>query len=173
LIHILEPSIIVRNIEVTDTCTSGDACATDSSTFERLQRVVNSCERVYHRTLKELEVARAHSLRTPQADPEPSPAPPTPRKTTPKPPDRTQAAPSAKPDSSANPAETQPSTVDWDPKAAGSRKKTTQFSGNRNPPQSSDTTRLPLGYVGQASWPVRRSGAKIRACPKRKKPHAN
>jgi len=32
--------IIVKNIEVTSTCTSGDAFATDSSTFERLQRVV-------------------------------------------------------------------------------------------------------------------------------------
>jgi len=39
--------------------TFGDAFAT----FERLQRVVNSCERVYHRAHKELETARAHGLR--------------------------------------------------------------------------------------------------------------
>ena len=69
-------TFIVKNIEVTLTCTSGDAFATDSSTFERLQRIVNSCERVYHRTLKELEVARANSLRTPEAAPEPAAAPP-------------------------------------------------------------------------------------------------
>jgi hypothetical protein len=69
-------TFIVKNIDTTDTCTSGDAFATDSSTFERLQRIVNSCERVYHRTLKELEVARANSLRTPEAAPEPAAAPP-------------------------------------------------------------------------------------------------
>jgi hypothetical protein len=65
---------IVKNIETTSTCTSGDAFATDSSTFERLQRVVNFCERVYHRTLQELQhlhaatVARAHGLRAPEPE---------------------------------------------------------------------------------------------------------
>jgi len=62
----------VKNIEVTSTCTSGDAFAIDCATFERLQRVVNSCERVYHRASQELErlqeVARAHGLRTPQPE---------------------------------------------------------------------------------------------------------
>ena len=70
---------IVKNIDTTSTCTSGDAFATDSGTFERLQRVANSCDRVYHRTLKELEVAQARRLRTPEpeAQPaaEPAPAP--------------------------------------------------------------------------------------------------
>jgi hypothetical protein len=130
---------LVRNIETSLTCTSGDAFATDSSTFERLQRVVNSCERIYHRTLRELDAARAHGLRTPQTDPEAAPASPqapqaeqskptstssasfrqnpkTPPPATPKPPDGTHAAPSAQPDPGANPAETQPSTVDGDPK---------------------------------------------------------
>src|ERR1700722_8701518 len=43
-------AFLVKNIETTSTCTSGDAFATDSATFERLQRIVNSCERIYHRT---------------------------------------------------------------------------------------------------------------------------
>jgi hypothetical protein len=69
-------TFIVKNIEVTSTCTSGDAFATDSATFERLQRVANSCERAYHRALRELElkVARGHALRTEQPEPEPKPA---------------------------------------------------------------------------------------------------
>jgi hypothetical protein len=33
-------------------CSSGDAFATATPTFERLQRVVNACERTYHRALK-------------------------------------------------------------------------------------------------------------------------
>jgi hypothetical protein len=74
---------IVKNIDTTSTCTSGDAFATDSSTFERLQRLVNSCERAWRRALKELqhlqEVARGHALRTTQPETEPgyaAPAPP-------------------------------------------------------------------------------------------------
>ena len=65
-------AFLVKNIETTITCTSGDAFATDSSTFERLQRVVNSLERAWHRALKELQrlqVARGHALRTPQPEP--------------------------------------------------------------------------------------------------------
>ena len=54
-------TFVVKNIEVTLKCTSGDAFATDSSTFERLQRVVNSCERVYHRALKELQRLQAQA----------------------------------------------------------------------------------------------------------------
>jgi hypothetical protein len=57
-------------------CSSGDAFATAAPTFERLQRVVNSCERAYHRAHKELEVARAHGLRSSQPEaPEANPAP--------------------------------------------------------------------------------------------------
>jgi hypothetical protein len=41
-------------------CTSGDAFATAAPTFERLQRVVNSCERTYHRALKELQRQQAN-----------------------------------------------------------------------------------------------------------------
>jgi hypothetical protein len=71
-------AFLVKNIETTITCTSGDAFATDSSTFERLQRVVNSLERAWHRALKELQrlqVARGHALRTPQPEAEPVPTP--------------------------------------------------------------------------------------------------
>ena len=128
-------TFLVKNIEVTLKCTSGDAFATDSSTFERLQRVANSCERIYHRALKELhrlkaeEVARAHGLRSqepesgPQSDPvvppqpeqsKPTSAPSasfrqnpqTPATGAPKPPD---APPHT-------PAETRPSPADCDPK---------------------------------------------------------
>src|ERR1700689_2644691 len=41
-------AFIVENIDRTSTCTSGDAFATGSATFERLQRAVNACERLYH-----------------------------------------------------------------------------------------------------------------------------
>ena len=71
-------TFLVKNSETTITCTSGDAFATDSSTFERLQRVVNSLERAWHRALKELQrlqVARGHALRTPQPEAEPVPTP--------------------------------------------------------------------------------------------------
>jgi hypothetical protein len=40
-------------------CSSGDAFATAAPTFERLQRTVNSCERIYHRALKELQRQQA------------------------------------------------------------------------------------------------------------------
>src|SRR6202789_808867 len=55
-------TFIVKNIEVTSICTSGDAFATDSAIFERLQRVVNSCERAYHRALKELQLKVGQAL---------------------------------------------------------------------------------------------------------------
>jgi hypothetical protein len=42
-------------------CSSGDAFATAAPTFERLQRVVNACERAYHRASKELKVGQALS----------------------------------------------------------------------------------------------------------------
>jgi hypothetical protein len=125
---------IVKNIETTSTCTSGDAFATDSATFERLQRVANSCDRVYHRTLKELEVAQARRRRTPQpeaqspaaAAPQPEQSKPastssasirqTPQTPPPAAPKPAPATPSAGPDAPATPAETQPSAVDRDPK---------------------------------------------------------
>jgi hypothetical protein len=51
--------------------TSGDALATIGPTFERLQRIVNSCERNYHRALKTLaalQVARTQAQPTPQPE---------------------------------------------------------------------------------------------------------
>jgi hypothetical protein len=66
---------IVKNLDTTTTCTSAEAFATDSATFERLQRVVGSCERVYHRAHKEFVVARAHGLGAPQPQAEPVPVP--------------------------------------------------------------------------------------------------
>ena len=70
-------AFVVKNIEVTLKCTSGDAFATDSSTFERLQRVVNSCERAYHRALRELQakVGQALSPANPAAQSLESPQP--------------------------------------------------------------------------------------------------
>ena len=64
---------IVKNIETTSTCNSGDAFATDSATFERLQRVVSFCERVYHRALKDLQHLHAATVgqALPPADPVP------------------------------------------------------------------------------------------------------
>ena len=59
-------SFLGQNMELNE-CTSGDCFATDSSAFERLQRIVTSCERSYHRALKEL-VARAHGRLTPQPE---------------------------------------------------------------------------------------------------------
>jgi len=139
-------TFIVKNIETTSTCTSGDAFATDSAIFERLQRVVNACERAYYRASHDLErlqevaqeVARAHGLRTghPEAEPAAEPAPPEPPKPeqskptsakmgsvrqnpqTPPPaaPEPPPAPSSAGPDAPANPAETQPSAVNCDPK---------------------------------------------------------
>jgi hypothetical protein len=128
-------AFIVKNIDTTSTCTSGDAFATDSGTFERLQRVVNSCERLYHRTGQELErlqLARAHGQRTPQPDSQPAPesAPPphpeqskptstssasvhpnpkTPPSAAPKP---APATPPAGPDAPATPAQNRPSASD-------------------------------------------------------------
>jgi len=46
-------------------CNSAHAFVTNSGAFERLQRIVNACERNYHRALKEL-VARGHARRSPQ-----------------------------------------------------------------------------------------------------------
>ena len=67
--HRAHDLFIVKNIDTTSTCTSGDAFATDSATFERLQRVVNFCERVYHRALKDLHAKVGQAL--PPANPDP------------------------------------------------------------------------------------------------------
>jgi hypothetical protein len=64
---------MAANTEV-PACTSGDAFATAAPTFERLQRVANSCERAYHRALKQLQVARGHALRRPPSETAPTPA---------------------------------------------------------------------------------------------------
>jgi hypothetical protein len=123
---------IVKNLDTTVTCTSGEAFATDSSTFERLQRVVNSCERVYHRALKELEVAQGHALQAaqPESEPAPAPQPEQPKPTSPSsaslrhnpktppsdapepPPAAPFAGADAGPAASTNPADTQPSASD-------------------------------------------------------------
>jgi hypothetical protein len=88
-------TFIVKNIETTSTCTSGDAFATDSGTFERLQRVANACERAYHRASHELErlqaqpkVGQALPPANPgatQSDPEPDPKPAEPAAPSPQP----------------------------------------------------------------------------------------
>jgi hypothetical protein len=79
--------------------TSGDALATIGATFERLQRIVNSCERNYHRALKTLaalQAARAQAQ--PAAQPEES-------TTTSKSPGSFRNNPATHPDAPANPAE--------------------------------------------------------------------
>jgi hypothetical protein len=114
-------TFVVKNIEVTLKCTSGDAFATDSSTFERLQRIANSCERTYHRALKELhrlQVARAHGLRTPEPEAVPTPQP---QQSTPhsakmasfstNPKTAAQPEPTPQPGAPANPAEARPSAT--------------------------------------------------------------
>jgi hypothetical protein len=46
---------LIRNIDYTITATSGGAFGADSAIFERLQRVVNACERAYHLAAHELD----------------------------------------------------------------------------------------------------------------------
>jgi hypothetical protein len=139
-------AFIVENIDRTSTCTSGDAFATGSATFECLQRVVNCCERVYHRALQELErlqeVARGHALRTPQPEAEPAPEPAAaatapqpeqskpastssasfPQKSAPPAPAASQppsAPPISQPDAPANPSEARPPTSNRGSKRQG------------------------------------------------------
>jgi hypothetical protein len=130
-------AFLAKNMEA-PACSSGDAFATASGEFERLQRIANSCDRTYHRSLKEL-VARAHGLRSPQpeAGPAPTPAAPpqpeqskttsaklasfrqkpqTPAAAPPQPPlANPDAAPSTHPNAPKNAAESGPSTVDRGP----------------------------------------------------------
>ena len=93
-------TFMAANTEV-PACTSGDAFATGSVTFERLQRIANSCERAYHRALKELKAKVGQALspanpdalpRRPQPEPEPA-AEPAP--TAPQPPQPEQTKPSS------------------------------------------------------------------------------
>jgi hypothetical protein len=133
---------LVKNIDITSTCTSGDAFATDSSTFERLQRVANSCDRAYHRALKELERVQAQAkvgpaiptanpnAASPKPDPGPAPQPQqskpastssasfhTSSKTPPPAAPQPQPAPPfTGPPAAANPAKTQPSASDPAPR---------------------------------------------------------
>jgi hypothetical protein len=76
-------------------CSSGDAFATAAPTFERLQRVVNSCERAYHRAMNQLKVGQALPPAKPgplpqEAGPSPAPAP-----TAPQPPQPEQSTPTS------------------------------------------------------------------------------
>jgi len=68
-------TFVVKNIEVTLKCTSADAFVTDPYTFERLQRVVNSCERAYHRALKELQAKVTQTLSPANPGPQPQESP--------------------------------------------------------------------------------------------------
>jgi hypothetical protein len=120
-------------------CSSGDAFATASPTFERLQRIENSCERAYHRALKELQAKVGQAL--PPANPDPqsqqaapaAAAPPQPQQSKPtsaklgsfrqNPQTASRAAaqpppatPFAAPPSPAEPSESQPSATDRHPK---------------------------------------------------------
>jgi hypothetical protein len=129
-----------------EACNSADAFATNSGYFERLQRIVNGCERNYHRALKELHRLKSaqpaapepppadpdadHSDAPPQApQPEPSkPAsassasfrenPKTPPSAATQPP---PAPPFAVPDAHASPSVVQPSTSDCEPKPPQTR----------------------------------------------------
>jgi hypothetical protein len=93
-----------------EACNSAHAFITNSAQFERLQRMVNGCERNYHRALQQLqrlEVARGHALRTPQTE-ESKPASESSasfRQNTQTPP---PAPPFAGPAAPASPAKTQP-----------------------------------------------------------------
>src|ERR1700693_3129075 len=102
-----------------EACNSAHAFTTNSGYFERLQRMVNGCERNYHRARKELQrlqVARAHALRAPQPQQSTTSSanlasfrqnPKAPPPAAPKPPDATPlASPLADPHASASPAKT-------------------------------------------------------------------
>jgi hypothetical protein len=109
-----------------EACNSAHAFATNAGYFERLQRMVNGCERNYHRAHKELQrlkAARDHGLNAPDSAAEPPQPqqsttssanlvsfrqnPKTPPPPAPKPPDATPlASPLAEPHASASPAKT-------------------------------------------------------------------
>jgi len=77
---------MVNDLPIDGPVTSGDAFHADSLIFERLQRVVGSCERSYHRARKELQLLAAVPVEPvvtaqpgvtarPAATAEPEPAP--------------------------------------------------------------------------------------------------
>jgi hypothetical protein len=102
-----------------EACSSGDSFTTGAGPFDRLQRLVNSCERNYHRALNQLQrlqVARADSPQPPQP-PQPKQSKATSaslasfRQNSQTPP----PAPVSQPDQAANPTGTRPSAADRDP----------------------------------------------------------
>ena len=90
-------------------CSSGDAFATAAPNFERLQRIVNACERAYHRALKQLKVEQALSPANPAPPPqEAEPAPPAASASTPTPQPEESKPTSAKMASSGQDPQTPP-----------------------------------------------------------------
>jgi hypothetical protein len=64
-------------------CNAADAFTTNVGYFERLQRMVNGCERNYHRALKELQRQKSKVLaNVPPANPDAPPQPPQPEQST-------------------------------------------------------------------------------------------
>ncbi|MGA3242090.1 MAG: hypothetical protein ABSG03_38030 [Bryobacteraceae bacterium] len=132
-------AFLAQNTEA-PACSSGDAFATASGQFERLQRVVNFCERNYHRALKELQRLKAKvGQALPPANPGPPPQkaaadPPQPQQSTttsaklgsfrqnpktPPPSAPPSAGPLAGQPAPASPAKTRPSPADGFPKSGG------------------------------------------------------
>jgi hypothetical protein len=56
-----------------EACNSAHAFTTNAGYFERLQRMVNGCERNYHRALKELQRLKVKVVQVPPANPEAPP----------------------------------------------------------------------------------------------------
>jgi hypothetical protein len=111
-----------------EACSTGDAFVTATLAFEHLQRLANSCERIYHRALKELQrlqMARAHALDTQQTEQSKATSaslasfrdfPKNPPPAGPQPPPATPAtAPFAQPEPAATPTESHPSAADRGP----------------------------------------------------------
>ena len=117
-------NVFLQENPAIDACSSGDSFVTGALPFERLQRLVNSCERNYHRALNQLQrlqATRSQGLPTPQPEQSkptsasaasfrqnPQTSPPAPESATfsqpVAPADSTQARPSA-PDRDPNPPE--------------------------------------------------------------------
>ena len=89
-------------------CSSGDAFATAAATFERLQRVVNACERAYHRALKQLKVGQA--LSAANSGPLPQEAAPAPQPEQSKPTSAKMASSGQNPQTPPPPAPQEPPT---------------------------------------------------------------
>ena len=133
-----------------EACNSGDACATNSGYFERLQRMVNGCERNYHRALKELQrqqVAPGHALRTPQSEAEPpAESESAPQPEPPKPTSTSSASVRATPPTPP-PAAPQPTVIDPDatPVASPLAGQHVPASPTETQPGSSDRFPTPAG----------------------------